>query len=204
MAQTTFVINEVINIDEDNTFSLINEDLKNHATLTIKNGEIKMYFENGNIDEYDDFSKVIDYVTNNNLFFIKFLNGNRRWKEFNPNPQGRRTDDCSLRAYCAAFDIDWNKAYDIACQLGKQRADVFNSNQNCEKVILEHFNWQIDKTYKPKKDNRITVNEFAMTHPYGIFILHVHGHLVTVKNGEYYDTWDSGDKKVTKIYKPKE
>ena len=43
-----------------------------------------------------------------------------------------------------------------------------------------------------------------MTHPYGIFILHVHGQLVTVKNGEYYDTWDSGDKKVTKIYKPKE
>ena len=49
MTDKHFVINEVINVEEDNTFSLINEDLKNHATLTIKNGEIKMNisFERG-------------------------------------------------------------------------------------------------------------------------------------------------------------
>ena len=47
----------------------------------------------------------------------------------------------------------------------------------------------------------MTVNTFAMTHPYGTYIVHIRGHLVTVKNGEYWDSWDSGDKKVDAIYK---
>ena len=39
-----------------------------------------------------------------------------------------------------------------------------------------------------------------MTHPYGTYVLGVRQHAVTVKNGEYWDSWDSGDKKVDTVY----
>jgi hypothetical protein len=38
-----------------------------------------------------------------------------------------------------------------------------------------------------------TVNDFCTDHPAGTYILCIDGHVVTVQNGKYYDTWDSGN-----------
>lgn len=43
-----------------------------------------------------------------------------------------------------------------------------------------------------------TVREFAEEHPHGTYILALSGHVVAVKDGNYYDTWNSGDE--TPIY----
>ena len=72
-----------------------------------------------------------------------------------------------------------------------------------DKVLTEHFHCTVDETYNKKvvkAKDRITVNEFAMSHPYGTYILHVRQHQVTVKNGEYWDSWDSGNKKVDTVF----
>jgi hypothetical protein len=37
-------------------------------------------------------------------------------------------------------------------------------------------------------------------HPYGTYVLHIRGHVVTVKDGEYWDSWNSGKKKVDEVY----
>ena len=57
-----------------------------------------------------------------------------------------------------------------------------------------------DMSHKLAKDERCTVKEFAVANPCGTFILKVHGHVVTLVDGLYYDSWDSGDKKVTMYY----
>ena len=37
------------------------------------------------------------------------------YKNYNPNPMNRRTDDCTVRAISKIFDMDWDTAYlDIA------------------------------------------------------------------------------------------
>ena len=38
-----------------------------------------------------------------------------------------------------------------------------------------------------------TVNDFCADHQTGTYILYIDGHVVTVQNGKYYDTWDSGN-----------
>jgi hypothetical protein len=37
-----------------------------------------------------------------------------------------------------------------------------------------------------------TVADFAADHPRGTYILALDGHIVTVRDGDWYDTWDSG------------
>ena len=48
--------------------------------------------------------------------------------------------------------------------------------------------------------DRVTIKQWAMANPYGTYICQVTGHLVTVKNGKYYDSWDSGKKKIKGYY----
>jgi hypothetical protein len=38
-----------------------------------------------------------------------------------------------------------------------------------------------------------TVRDFCKDHPVGKFLLAIGKHVVTVIDGDYYDTWDSGD-----------
>ena len=201
----TFVINEIVDLNEDNTFSLVNSDLENHGTVVIKDGKITLYYEDGKPEEKfgDDYDSLIKFVKDSDLNFIKLRNGARRWKLFNPNPKSRNIGDCTLRAYCAAFDIDWNKAFDIASKISKENSSMIQ--YMFPKIMEEHFGCEKDPEYnkegrKAQTKDRITVNAFAMTHPYGTYVLGVRQHAVTVKNGEYWDSWDSGDKKVDTVY----
>lgn len=41
--------------------------------------------------------------------------------------------------------------------------------------------------------NCYTVRDFCLEHPTGKYLLATGEHVVTVENGDYYDTWDSGD-----------
>ena len=85
----TFVINEIVDLNEDNTFSLVNSDLENRGTVVIKDGKITLYYEDGKPEEKfgDDYDSLIKFVKDSDLNFIKLRNGARRWKLFNPNPK---------------------------------------------------------------------------------------------------------------------
>jgi len=201
--ETTFYINSAIDFSENGTFSLINSELKNMATLIINDENVKVYFENGQpeIDFKNNYEQVIQFINDNELTCVKLLAGNKRWKEFNPNPKDRNIGDCTLRSYCAAFGISWDRAFDIASKVAKENSSMIQ--YIADKVLIEEFNCVVDEKYNKKTvkgKDRITVNEFAMSHPYGIYILHVPKHQVTVINGEYWDSWDSGDKKIDTVY----
>ena len=196
-----YVIESLLDPTEDNSFSLVDESTNdNKATVVIKDCEVSIYFEDGKIEEFGtDFEKMLARVKELNLKFIKLMNGNHRWKKYNPNPKSRNIGDCTLRSYCAAFNIGWDEAFDIASKIAKDNSSMIQYVS--DKVLTEYFGCTLDEEYKKvKAKDRITVNNFAMTHPYGTYVLHVHSHQVTVKNGEYWDSWDSGDKKVSKIF----
>jgi len=192
----------VIDFTEDASYSLVDFTYNNVSTAVIKDGNINVYFKDRSAtkefgDKVDDF---MEYIEENKLMFIK-LTSDKHWHEYNPNPKGKNIGDCTLRAYCAAFNISWEEAFDIASEIAKENGSLIQYVS--EKVLVEHFGCTIDDKYnkkvvKPKE--RITVSEFATTHPYGVYILRMRGHLVTLRNGEYWDSWDSGDKKIDTVF----
>lgn len=193
------LIPQIINIDEDCTMTVVDNDLNNVGTVVIKSKKISLYTDEGNVTDFKDFDELIQHMNDNDLSFYKFIDGNHRWHEYNPNPKKKNIGDCSLRAYCAAFGWTWEEAFEKSSEIAKNEALMMDTHKTCEKV-MESEGYVIDEEFKKSKRKDLTVNEFALTHPYGTYFLNTHGHLLCVKDGEYWDSWDSGKKKVRRIY----
>lgn len=193
------LIPQIINIDEDCTMTVVDNDLNNVGTVVVKGKKISLYTDEGNVTDFKDFDELIQHMNDNDLSFYKFIDGNHRWHEYNPNPKKKNIGDCSLRAYCAAFGWTWEEAFEKSSDIAKNEALMMDTHKTCEKV-MESEGYVIDEEFKKSKRKDLTVNEFALTHPYGTYFLNTHGHLLCVKDGEYWDSWDSGKKKVRRIY----
>lgn len=193
------LIPQIINIDEDCTMTVVDNDLNNVGTVVVNGKKISLYTDEGNVTDFKDFDELIQHMNDNNLSFYKFIDGNHRWHEYNPNPKKKNIGDCSLRAYCAAFGWTWEEAFEKSSEIAKNEALMMDTHKTCEKV-MESEGYVIDEEFKKSKRKDLTVNEFALTHPYGTYFLNTHGHLLCVKDGEYWDSWDSGKKKVRRIY----
>jgi hypothetical protein len=46
------------------------------------------------------------------------------FKEYNPNPAGRRVGDCAVRAVAKALDTDWESAYIMLTSNGYAMGDM--------------------------------------------------------------------------------
>ena len=201
--EKSFVVEHVIDLTENASFTMIDDNFENKATLVIKDEKMKMYFEDNSPEKDfgDNVDELLEYLSDNNWKFGKFMDGEHRWYKYNPNPKSRKIGDCTLRSYCAAFDITWDEAFDIASTIAKENASMIQYVST--KVLTEYFKCVEDEKYNKKSvksKDRITVNEFAMSHPYGTYILHIRSHQVTVKDGEYWDSWDCGNKKVDTVF----
>ena len=192
-------IPQIINIEENCTMTLVDNNLNNVGTVVVKEKKISLYTEDDQVTDFKDFDSLLQHVNDSNLSFYKFIDANHRWHEYNPNPKKKNVGDCSLRAYCAAFGWTWEEAFEKSSEIAKDEAIMMDTHKTCEKV-MEGEGYILDEEFKKSKRKDLTVNEFALTHPYGTYFLNTHGHLLCVKDGEYWDSWDSGKKKVRRIY----
>lgn len=108
----------------------------------------------------------------------------------NPNSCGISTGDCVVRALSIAMDKDWHEIYLDLCAIGYCMCDWGNSNR-CWQEYLTYYGYECEAV-PYNKNSRYAVRDFANEHPKGTFILATGAHVVTVKDGSYYDTWDSG------------
>ena len=192
-------IPQIINIEENCTMTLVDNNLNNVGTVVVKEKKISLYTEDDEVTDFKDFDALLQHVNDHDLSFYKFIDANHRWHEYNPNPKKKNVGDCSLRAYCAAFGWTWEEAFEKSSEIAKDEAIMMDTHTTCEKV-MEGEGYVLDEEFKKSKRKDLTVNEFALTHPYGTYFLNTHGHLLCVKDGEYWDSWDSGKKKVRRIY----
>lgn len=111
--------------------------------------------------------------------------------ELNLNPQHKRKGDCSVRALAAAEDRSWYEVYDELYHIGREMGDMENSNDVIAEFLRErgYTRYSIPNTCP----SCYTVRDFANDHPEGIYVLGTGTHVVAVINGDYYDSWDSGD-----------
>ena len=116
---------------------------------------------------------------------------------FNPNPKGF-VGDCAVRAIAKAQDISWYKAYsDLALQ-GFAMCDMPSSNAVWGNYLMSngYRRYVIPNTCP----DCYTVKQFCIDNPKGKYIVCTGTHTVCVKNGSYYDSWDSGNEPIIYYY----
>ena len=112
------------------------------------------------------------------------------WQTCNLNPFGKHVGDCVVRALSLALDQDWDTTYLELMSQGFSMKDMPSSNAVWGQYLK-------NKGYKryvipDECPDCYTISEFCTDNPQGIYILGTGTHVVTVKDGSYYDTWDSG------------
>ena len=109
----------------------------------------------------------------------------------NLNPRGMFVGDCVVRAVAEALGTTWDKAYLGLIDYGYRMKNLPNANEVWGAFLYDNgFYKQPIPDYYP---DRYTVRRFCDEHPSGTFVVATGGHVVTVKNGCYIDSWDSGD-----------
>lgn len=114
----------------------------------------------------------------------------------NPNPCKVLVGDCVIRAISIAEDTNWHDVFVSLCAKGFEMCDMPSSND----VWGEYLK---DKGYRryiiPVTCGACySVDKFCEDYPDGLYILATGTHVITVINGDFYDTWNSQDE--TPIY----
>ena len=125
------------------------------------------------------------------------------WKEYLNNPVGRKVGDCAVRAISKALDMGWEAAYIALTINGLSMGDMPSSDSVWGATLRQHgFKRENIPNECPQC---YSIEEFCEDHPIGTFVVGTGGHVVTVIDGDYYDSWDSG-KEIPQFvwYLPKE
>lgn len=111
-----------------------------------------------------------------------------RYRSYNANPTNNRVGDCAIRAISVALDQDWEKTYVDLCMQGFIMSDL----PNADHVWGEYLKAKGFKRHF-EDDIHMTVDDFCEAHQSGVFILCPKQHVIAMINGEFFDTWDSGN-----------
>lgn len=103
----------------------------------------------------------------------------------NPNPCKCLVGDCVIRAIAIAMNKPWRDIYLDLCTQGLLMCDMPSSNAVWKAYLLQN-------DYIIKIPDESTIAAFAAAHTKGAYIIGTGEHAVAVINGNYYDTWDSG------------
>ena len=113
------------------------------------------------------------------------------WIKSNPNPKKKIVPDCVIRAVSIVLGVDWYQAYDELCDIGRLDCNVPSADS-----VWGHYLKTLG--FKPfllpqSCPECTTISRFCDEFPSGRFIIGTGGHAVAVIDGNYYDTWDSGN-----------
>lgn len=115
--------------------------------------------------------------------------------KYNRNPYENDTGDCIVRALSVAMDKSWDEVYiGIAAQGFMMK--IMPSFNVVWRAYLKRMGF---KRYviPDTCPDCYSVREFCKDHPLGTFVLATGmasgDHVVAVKDGNYIDTWDSGN-----------
>lgn len=113
------------------------------------------------------------------------------WIKYNANPAGRQVGDCTVRAVSKVLDEDWEQSYSGMALQGFMLCDMPSANHVWGAYIRSKgFKKHIIPDTCP---DCYSVKDFCKDHPKGKFLLALSGHVVCIIDGNYFDTWDSGN-----------
>jgi hypothetical protein len=112
------------------------------------------------------------------------------WIKANPNPKGKIATDCVIRAISICMNRGWYEVFDRLCKVARKDCDM-PSNDGVWGHLL--YICGMEPFLLPKCPTCITLREFCAMYPRGHYIVGTGNHAVAVIDGDYYDSWDSGN-----------
>ena len=110
---------------------------------------------------------------------------------FNPNPLNLSVGDCTIRAISRVTGMDWKETYLRLLIQGYIMYDMPSANRVWEEFLKS---LGFSKYLLPDScPNCYTVKDFCQDFPVGEYILGTGEHVIAVIDGNYYDSWDSGN-----------
>ena len=113
------------------------------------------------------------------------------WVQSNNNPDKALVGDCTIRAISKAIGKPWDDTYIYLAVQGFKMKDMPSSNRVWGEFLYNNgFRRFIIPDSCP---NCYTIKDFCEDHKDGKYILATGTHVVCVVDGNYDDSWDSGD-----------
>lgn len=110
---------------------------------------------------------------------------------YNPNPTRKLVGDCVIRAISKATGKSWEDVYLDIMVLGFNMHDMPSSNDVWGNYLINNgFRRYVIPDTCPYC---YTVEQFCEDNPDLTGILATGTHVIAVSNGDYFDTWDSGN-----------
>lgn len=113
------------------------------------------------------------------------------WKYFLNNPAGRNVGDCTVRALSVVLGYSWEKAFCELAESAYYMADVMSANSVLGAVLRKNGFYK--KAIPDKCPDCFTIEDFCREHPLGVYVVGTGNHVVGIIDGNYYDSWDSGN-----------
>ena len=107
----------------------------------------------------------------------------------NANPAQLNTGDCVIRGISLLMNQSWEWTYLMVCLQGFLMRQMPSTNDVWSEYL--YYNG-----YRRKPIQSCSVKQFSKLFPKGRFLLALNGHVVACIEGNYYDTWDSGEETV--------
>ena len=116
------------------------------------------------------------------------------FRYFNPNPAKKLVGDCVIRGICKLIGDDWETTYTRIIVQGYKMFDMPSSNAVWGAYLKENgYSIEIISDDLDTGLKYYTIKDFCEQHKYGRYLVATGSHVVAVVDGDYYDTWDSGD-----------
>lgn len=109
----------------------------------------------------------------------------------NPNPNKKLVGDCVIRAVSIVLDQTWLETYDGIAAVGRELRDMPSSNAVWDAYLRDKG--YVKNIIPDTCPECYRVADFCWDHPSGDYLLATGTHVIAILNGDYYDTWDSGD-----------
>lgn len=109
----------------------------------------------------------------------------------NPNPKNNLTGDCVIRAISLVDEKTWDDTFIELMVKSFEMKDIPSAN-NVWGSYLHDIGYRRGIIPNTCPDC-YRVKDFIEDYPTGTYILATGTHVIAVKDGNYYDTWDSGD-----------
>ena len=108
--------------------------------------------------------------------------------KYNANPDGRNTNDCTVRAISLVLGLSWEEAYMRLCVEGFGLHNMPDNNETWSSYLRRagYKRYSLPNTCP----DCYNVLDFCRDFPVGRYIVATGSHVIGVIDGDYYDTGD--------------